>query len=140
MEGNNVYNTQESNCSKLKNCKFCTKDGMVCLQCKSKYYYLNNECLEECPNNMNRIKENGLCINKCSTKNCENCENFDKCSKCEKGFFLFDNECVEKCPFGLFANRIDFTCIRENMKPYYWIYPSINSCNNTCEKEKEECR
>lgn len=140
MEGNSFSGDKASKCSILKNCQYCTKDGSACLQCNNNYFYFNNECLESCPDNMKQLRENGLCVNKCNVNNCENCESIEKCSKCEKGYFLYENICVEQCPIGLFGNRIDFSCVKENSKPYYWVYPSLTSCKNSCESVSDECR
>ncbi len=47
---------------KESNCKLTTTDKKICLQCKEKFYYYKNECLDKCPKGTVSNEENKICI------------------------------------------------------------------------------
>ena len=120
-----------------KKCKYCTKDGTTCLQCKKEFFYYKNNCLKKCPINSNENRENLLCFDSCPIENCEKCEG-NLCKMCQRGWFLQNNSCVEICDESMIANRKDFSCQKLSEKPFFWIFPSRGSCHNNCGKRLYE--
>ena len=56
------------------------------------------------------------------------------CEECKNGFYLYRGKCISKCPNGFRADRLTWTCIKNEFFAYYWIYPSRNSCKENCGK------
>ncbi len=108
------------------NCKLCTRDRKVCLQCKDNFFYYNSKCVLNCPQKTQASSQNI----------CESVKN----SKCSQGLFFHKGKCLHACPVGLRANRIDFTCKTDKEFAFYWVFPSRESCENKCgDNTKSDC-
>ncbi len=124
-----------SNDPELSNCDMCL-DPNKCSQCKPGFNLRNFKCVSTCDVSDRIIKSNNLCYrtSKCLVEDCLECEgnNPSVCAQCNNGMFLHNNMCHVSCPGALRADRINWSCLEDNVFSWYWIFPSKSSCRSSC--------
>ena len=80
----------------VNNCLTCLGPE-VCTSCDSGTYFLDDQCLAECPLFAITVEERQEC--ELCDEPCYTCEGTtDNCISCLTGYFLYGNECVSECP------------------------------------------
>ena len=84
----------------INGCSTCLSQD-YCLSCTIDSYFLENQCLSECPATsikfeIETLQECELCLEPCYS--CEGAT--DNCLTCITGFYFHENQCLDECPDG----------------------------------------
>ena len=100
----NFYRLNENKCEKChSSCKKCNGKLLNnCISCKSKFYYHNGGCYENCPEGYFKYKRK--CV-KCNST-CKNCKySSNNCISCDSKKYYLNKKCYIKCPVGYFKEN-----------------------------------
>ena len=112
-------NTINSTCNPCFNntcqrCEFNATDNNreSCIYCNQGYYYLNGQCLSQCPIGTYISTENNSCIY--CDQSCLTCTNYSTiCTSCNSGqiYDSVNNKCISQCPSGYYEDYFSYSCI-----------------------------
>ncbi|MCP3681762.1 MAG: hypothetical protein GY861_03640 [bacterium] len=111
------------------NCAKC--DSTKCNQCKSGYYFKENDPTQLCIpcNRCDFIVINNIC-KKCKPANCLGCvktpaPDDNKCARCDEGYVLHLGQCIVRCPKGFYRWRnVCHSCIKHPS-----VYKNCEDCH-----------
>lgn len=93
-------------------CRYCwDAQYNTCKQCKSGYYLLNNECLDNCPDGTYADQATSSCLtcpSKCSV--CTGPDETTQCQKCKNPYFYLKDGCYKTCPKGYWGDVQTYYC------------------------------
>lgn len=126
------YLSNENKCVSCDvQCKGCSNSSDNCINCADNYFYFENKCINECPNEFYLDKTDFKCKN-CSSL-CKTCFGplDNQCDSCFNSQLLIEKQCFpcsETCStcFGLFSNQ----CLRCKNG----LYLENNQCKEFCSK------
>ncbi|EWS75692.1 zinc finger lsd1 subclass family protein (macronuclear) [Tetrahymena thermophila SB210] len=83
----------------IQYCQNCDKNLQSCNKCQNGYFFLNNQCIPQCPDSYYGDIQNAVCV-PCTQSYCKICNNSKNlCTQCKDNYFFDQNtqQCVNKC-------------------------------------------
>ncbi|KAL4435525.1 hypothetical protein ABPG74_020301 [Tetrahymena malaccensis] len=103
-----AVNQTSNKCQKcIPNCMNCDNNLQSCNKCQNGFFFLNDQCIKNCPDGYFGDVQNAICIH-CSQSECVNCVNsIYICTKCKQSYLvdINTNKCIPTCSSNQYTDQ-----------------------------------
>ncbi|KAL4435522.1 hypothetical protein ABPG74_020298 [Tetrahymena malaccensis] len=103
-----AVNQTSNKCQKcIPNCMNCDNNLQSCNKCQNGFFFLNDQCITNCPDGYFGDVQNAICI-PCSQPECVSCVySIDICTKCKQSYLvdINSNKCIPTCSSNQYADQ-----------------------------------